>query len=157
MQRKLNFFPLLFSLGRVYISLSISENEYYTFGHFTMKIAFFKRAWQKVKAISCPWVSASKQPHIRTFNRGTTLLSTKGPRSPRPSKFKHFYFSPFPIQTQTFFGLATQQLHIVPHLKAPICGCFEAEVQGRGNTFTLCHTLLKMNKVLYSFSETVHL
>ena len=40
----------------------------------------------------------------------------------------------------------------VPHFKALICGYSEPEVQGRGSTLSICHTLLKIG-VLYEKSR----
>ena len=30
---------------------TVTQNEYYTFGHFRCKMAFFTRVWQKVKVL----------------------------------------------------------------------------------------------------------
>ena len=47
---------------------TVSENESEPFVHFTLnKLVFFKREWQSLNGLQCPWPSSSIQPDIRSF------------------------------------------------------------------------------------------
>ena len=65
------------------------------------KMAFFKRAWQKVKVLSCPWVLGSKSEMIRTLKWST--LGSRTPGGSRNTSRQSFIFF-LPILTACIFG-----------------------------------------------------
>ena len=47
---------------------TVYENESEPFVHFTLnKLVFFKREWQSLNGLQCPWPSSSIQQDIRSF------------------------------------------------------------------------------------------
>ena len=73
------FFMLKFIKHTVCLFLTtVKENECYTFGRLWSKMAFFKRAWRRLKVLSCPWALEFKSALIRPLKWGTLRSWTPG-------------------------------------------------------------------------------
>ena len=104
------------------------------------KMAFFKRAWQKVKVLSCTWALGFKSEMIRPLKWGTlhsrTPSGSKNTSHQSWKKKKKIWWLVF------LKPMGVQRRH-VPHFKGLICAKVDLEAQGRDSTFTFCHAHLK--------------
>ena len=107
------------------------------------KMAFFKRAWQKVKVLSRPWALGFKSEMIRPLKWGT--LRSRTPNSSINTSHQSWKKKIKLWQSWLLVFLEPPGIlePNVTHFKGLIISDLNPRAQGCDSTFTFCHALLK--------------